>query len=95
MIEAGWDVMATGLKGDMDGGRYDTARLRAAIGRYDRAKADYLNLPNERPDCATLFTDDYVAIYVATCEAKPVPGLGASVIRYRGNVESIHIKQGQ
>lgn len=95
MIEAGWDVMATGLKGDMSGGIYDTARLRAAIGRYDRAKADYLNLSKERHDCATLFTDDYVAINVATCEAKPVPGLGASVNRYRGNVESIHIKQGQ
>ncbi len=85
MIEAGWDVMATGLKGDMFGHVYDTARLKAAIDRYDRAKAEYMNLPKERPDAATLFTDQYVRIKVreAFHEVTPVPGLGESVDRYR------------
>ena len=85
MIEAGWDVMATGLKGDMYGHRYDTERLAAGIARYDRAKADYLNLPKERPDAAMLFTDDFVRIKVTEAfhEVTPVPGLGESVSRYR------------
>ena len=85
MIEAGWDVMATGLDGDMHGHRYDTARLAAGIARYDRAKADYLNLPKERPDSATLFNDEFVRIKVTEAfhEVTPVPGLGESVERYR------------
>ncbi|MBQ3096731.1 MAG: VOC family protein [Kiritimatiellae bacterium] len=85
MIEAGWDVMATGLRGDMFGHVYDTARLKAAIDRYDSAKAEYMNLPRERSDAATLFTDEYVRIKVreAFHEVTPVPGLGESVDRYR------------
>ena len=85
MIEAGWDVMATGLKGDMFGHRYDVPRLRAAIERYDYAKAEYMDLPKERPDTATLFTDDFVRIKVtdAFTEVTPIPGLGESVDRYR------------
>ncbi len=85
MIEAGWDVMATGLKGDMSGRKYDARRLKSAIERYDVAKADYLNLPDERPDCATLFTDDYVRITVkdGVVEIASIPGLGESVDRYR------------
>ena len=85
MIEAGWDVMATGLKGDMSGRKYDARRLKSAIERYDVAKADYLNLPDERPDCATLFTDDYVRITVkdGVVEITSIPGLGESVDRYR------------
>ena len=87
MVEAGWDVMAMGVKGDMLGS-YDTARLSAAIGRYDRAKAEYLNLTNERPGCATLFTDDYVRIGGMDRSGTKtlttiVPGLGESVGRYR------------
>ena len=87
MVEAGWDVMAMGVKGDMLGS-YDTARLSAAIGRYDRAKAEYLNLANEQPDCATLFTDDYVRIGGMDRSGTKtlttiVPGLGESVGRYR------------
>ena len=81
MVEAGWDAMATGMKGDLLG-HCDVARLRAAIDRYDRAKADYLNLPNERPDCATLFTDGYVRIGGKTLTTD-APGLGESVDRYR------------
>ena len=85
MIEAGWDVMATGLDGDMHGHRYDIERLASGIARYDRAKADYLNLPKERPDSATLFTDEFVRIKVTEAfhEVTPVPGLGESVDRYR------------
>ena len=48
----------------MHGHRYDTVRLAAGIARYDRAKADYLNLPKERSDSATLFTDEFVRIKV-------------------------------
>ena len=85
MIEAGWDVMAIGLKGDMFGHQYDVPRLRAAIERYDCAKAEYMNLPRERPDAATLFTDDFVRIKVTETftEVTPIPGLGESVSRYR------------
>jgi hypothetical protein len=86
MIEAGWDVMVTGLKGDMYGHRYDSARLKDGIARYDRAKEEYLNLPKERPDCATLVTDDYVRLKIcgeAFYDVSPVPGLGESVDRYR------------
>ena len=90
MVEAGWDVMATGLEGDLLGRAHDTARLRSAIERYDRAKADYMRLPAERPDAATLFTDNYVRIGgVSKNNAKvavPIPGLGESVDRYRNAV---------
>ena len=79
MIEAGWDVMATGL-----GGR-DAARLAEGVRRYDRAKAEYAALPKERPDCATLYVDDSVRIDVKKAAANPVPGLGAAVDRFRGN----------
>ncbi len=77
MIEAGWDVMATGLAGR------DQARLAEGVRRYDRAKAEYMALPGERPDSATLYTDDSVRIDVAKAAANPVPGLGAAVERFR------------
>ena len=70
MVEAGWDVMATGLEGDLLGRAHDTARLRSAIERYDRAKADYMRLPAERPDAATLFTDNYVRVELSAAQSR-------------------------
>ena len=81
MVEAGWDVMATGLAGR------DPARLAEGVRRYDRAKAEYMALPKERADSATLYSDDSVRIDVSKAAANPVPGLGAAVRAFaRGDV---------
>ena len=81
MIEAGWDVMATGPAGR------DPARLAEGVRRYDRAKAEYMALPKDRPDSATLYSDDSVRIDVSKAAANPVPGLGAAVRAFpRGDV---------
>ena len=85
MIEAGWDVIATGVKGEQHGGSYDIPRLQSGINRYDAAKKAYLNLPTERPDSATLYTDESVEITIADGVRKinSKPGMGASVDKFR------------
>jgi hypothetical protein len=83
MNEAGWEVMICGLKAEKGTG--DLERLKAAIMRYDEAKKSYFNLPRERPDAATLYTDQSVRISIADGRRRiePLPGMGDAVERFR------------
>ncbi|MCG3147185.1 MAG: hypothetical protein PCFJNLEI_00623 [Verrucomicrobiae bacterium] len=77
IIAAGWTVMFL---------EDASARIRAALRRYDAAWAEYRQLAATRNDCPTLYRDTYCR-YVRDKGMIEQPGMGASVARIRRQVE--------
>ena len=80
IVEHGWRVMALGYAGDRGGGR-DVTAMRAAIDAYDAAWAAAAALRAASPYAASPYHDSYRP---DASHPEGVPGLGASVDRYRG-----------
>jgi len=73
LFEQAWVILCYGAMGD-EGGKYDCARLSAAIAAYDRFWREWRALKETHPSCATLYKD--VAF-------QNKPGIGVAVDKYR------------
>ncbi|MCF1713695.1 hypothetical protein L0U88_03505 [Flavihumibacter sp. RY-1] len=74
IIEQAWIVMLKGMQGDRSG-RYEIAAIRGAIDQYDFLWNEWNNLKAMNADCPTLYVDEYFM--------GDVPGMGASIDKYR------------
>jgi hypothetical protein len=83
IIAQGWTILILGAQGD-SGGKYDTARISAAIAAYDKLWEEWRALKAGSPSCATLPLD------VAYGNK---PGLGAAVNRYRKAIGTVPSSQ--
>lgn len=84
IYEAGWTVTLLGYQGDKTG-VYDKEAIADGIRRYDEAWCNYRRLPDEAPDCATLFDGHFARYHISQDHNSidPVPGMDAEVDRYR------------
>jgi len=74
IIEQGWIVMLKGLQGDSTG-VYDKTTIEKAIRQYDALWEEWKRLKANQPECPSLYVDTYFM--------GDVPGMGASVNKYR------------
>ncbi len=81
----GWTVMLLGWLGDQSG-RYDTARMAAAILDYDRLWKEWRALKAAHPSCATIYSPDYCR-FLPQKGMFPAPGMKASMDPYRKILE--------
>jgi hypothetical protein len=78
IVAQAWHIMALGCLG-RDSGRYAATPLARHIAAYDAAWKAYRELPARSPLCPSLYTDWYLNLP----GTPPVPGIGATVDKYR------------
>ena len=84
VVEAGWTILLLGADAE-PGGPPDSERERilAALGRWDRAWADWRELAAAHPGtCPSLYRDKYCR-YVKDRGMVEAPGMGDSVEKIR------------
>jgi hypothetical protein len=87
IFEQAWTVLLLGMQGEQSG-TFDKQRMQAAIDHYDALWAEWKELKEKNPQCATLYYPHAFAIGFDGVFADEANGMQASVDKYREMIKS-------